>query len=180
MVETFRKVDLQQFRSLTSPQRCSALAGGVSLNGDRLKRSAQSGVGLSRDRGGNRLQTASSLRRYLQGLARPGTNRSLRDATGRTDPDYYRLFDEDSQPLAFQGSGSLMIACNLVNRSTAPIVITQLSRQGTRIPGSRATLQPGESFNYPDILSRGTFYLKVTSNALGQNRYELNLPIINS
>jgi len=131
------------------------------------------------DRGGNHLRTASSLRPYLQGFALPGTNRSLRDATGRTDPDFYRLFDKDSQPLTFQGS-SLLLSGNLNNHSNQPISIVQLNRQGDRIPGSFATVQSGKSFYYPKLLSQETFYLKVTSTAPGQNRYELNLIIINS
>ena len=162
------KVSLQQSSSLVRSSRATLLNDHNLQSRSRL------------DLGGNRLQTARSLRPYLQGFTRPGTNRALRDATGSTDPDYYRLFDNSSKPLTFQGNGSLLLGCNLINRSTAPISIQQLNKQGAGIPNSFATVQSGESFSYPDILRHGTFYLKVTSNALGQNRYELNLPIINS
>jgi hypothetical protein len=174
------KVSLQQSGRLATSGRDRFQA--APLDGGSLKHSAQLGLGtrLGRDRGGDQLQTARSLRRYLQGFTRPGSNRSLQDATGSSDPDYYRLFDNASRPLTFQGNGSLLLACSLTNRSTVAISIEQLNKRGAAIPGSFATVQPGESFNYPDILSRGTFYLKVTSTAAGQHRYELNLPIINS
>ena len=161
---------------LSAPERHQAIASGLGAFSKSNSRLARQG---SPDPGNNQLQTALSLRPYLQGFSRPGANRSLRNATGRSDPDYYRLFDQPSGP-TFQGNGSLLIACNLTNRSTAPISITQLSRSGARIPGSAATVQPGQAFNYPNVLGRGTFYLKITSAAPGENRYLLNLPIINS
>ena len=147
--------------------------------GNSVQHAAQMGTRANLDLGGNRLRTARSLRPYLQGFAPPGTNRALRDAAGRTDPDFYRLFDKQSQPLTFQSNG-LLLSCNLKNRSTQPISIVQLNKQGGRIPGSLATVQSGQSFSYPESLSQETFYLKVTSTAPGQNRYELNLLIINS
>jgi hypothetical protein len=132
----------------------------------------------ARDKGGDSLQTARSLRPYLQGFAPPGTNRSLRDKTGRRDPDFYRLFDQAS-PNTFQAD-ELLISCNLDNLSKAPISITLLDRQGNGIAGSSKTVMAGQSFVFDNSLSDGTYYIKVTSTAPGRHRYELNLPIINS
>lgn len=135
--------------------------------------------GRASDRGGDRLSTARSLRPYLQGLAVPGTHRSLRDATGQKDPDFYRLFDQRSAS-TFQGNGGLLISCNLRNLSDAPISIALLNKQGKVINGSLKTVQAGQDFVYDQTLSRDTFYVKVTSRSPGQHRYDLNLPIINS
>ncbi|MCU0524061.1 MAG: hypothetical protein MUF72_04470 [Elainella sp. Prado103] len=132
----------------------------------------------SSDLGGNRLSEATSVRPYLQGFAPPGVNRPLRDKTGRKDPDFYRLFDNVALN-TFQSEG-LLLSCQLRNRSNAPISITLLDQQGKPIAGSRQTVQAGRSFVYPEGLSETTYYIKITSKAAGQNRYELNLSIINS
>ncbi|MFM7424811.1 MAG: hypothetical protein ACKO7W_07450 [Elainella sp.] len=130
------------------------------------------------DRGGNSLGKATSARPYLQGLMVPGTARSLRDSTSRTDPDFYRLFDKDS-PNTFQADG-LLISCELCNLSSAPISIALLNRQGKTLQGSQTTVAPGTAFIYSNSLSKNTFYIKVFTAASGPNRYVINLPIINS
>lgn len=130
------------------------------------------------DRGGNSLAQATSARPYLQGLMVPGSVRPLRDSTSRTDPDFYRLFDNES-PNTFQAEG-LLLSCELRNLSSAPISIALLNRQGKLIQGSRTRVAPGTSFNYSNSLSNNTFYIKVFTGASGQNRYQLNLSIINS
>jgi hypothetical protein len=161
---------------------CGAAADWTS--GSRTRVRASNG-----DKGGDNLQTARSLRPYLQGYAPPGTNRSLRDATGRRDPDFYRLFDKQS-PNTFQADG-LLISCNLSNLSRVPITISLLDRGGNVIQlgelftrnsqtSTSKTVAPGNSFVFDNSLTEGVYYIKVTSTAPGQHRYELNLPIINS
>jgi hypothetical protein len=130
------------------------------------------------DLGGNKLSMAKSARPYLQGLMVPGSVRPLRDSTSRTDPDFYRLFDNQS-PNTFQADG-LLLSCELRNLSAAPISISLLNRQGQPIRGSRTAVAPGANFNYSNSLSKNTFYIKVFTGASGRNDYVLNLSIINS
>ena len=124
-----------------------------------------------RSDGGNSLKTASSAGPFLQGL-RPTP--SLRDATGRHDPDYYRFFDKKGSK-TFQQEG-FIIGLNFSNTSNASLSFDLLGQTGTVLKSR--TVEPQKTF--VSGLPKKAFYIRVRTDAKGQNAYEIGLPVINS
>jgi hypothetical protein len=162
-------------------------SGNASLQSDRLMQHSASiawakpllqnaaGQGQSRRRsdGGNSLKAASSARPFLAGFS-PPPSPVLRDATGRRDPDYYRLFDKKSSK-TFQQEG-LVIILNFLNTSAVNLSFDLLSQSGTVLKSR--TIEPQKTF--VSALPQKAFYIRVRTDAKGQNAYEIALPIANS
>ena len=131
------------------------------------------GQSRSRSDGGNSLKNATSARPFLAGFA-PPPSPVLRDATGRHDPDFYGFFDKNSSK-TFQQEG-LIITLNFFNRSDASLSVDLLKQDGTVLKSR--TVEPHKTFNAG--LPRKAFYVRVRTDAKGQNAYEIALPIANS